>query len=126
MIKQRARVLVVDDDEKIRDLFRDLLEDRYEVETQSSPLTTLDTVRDFRPDVVILDFNMPEMNGIEVLRQIKAIAPTTPVIMVTGAAEVRLAEDAFHLGAFAYLPKPFQVPYAEHLIVTALRQRPTH
>lgn len=120
---RRARVLVVDDDEKVRDLFRDLLEDRYDIETLSSPLTTLDTVRDFQPDVVLVDFNMPGMNGIEVLRQIKSVAPTTPVIMVTGVTGVKLAEDAFHLGAFAYLPKPFQVPYAELLILTAIRQR---
>jgi DNA-binding NtrC family response regulator len=120
---ERSRVLVVDNDEKTRDLFRDLLQDHYEIETQASPMTALESVRDFRPDVVLLDFNLPEMTGIEVLRRIKAIAPATAVIMVTGVAEVQLAEDAFHLGAFAYLPKPFQAPYALHLLVAALRQR---
>jgi DNA-binding NtrC family response regulator len=122
----RPRVLVVDDDLRVRELFYDLLRERYDVETRRDALTALDLLADFRPDVVVLDFNMPEMNGIEALRAIKEMAPTVPVIMVTGVSEVQLAEDAFHLGAFAYLPKPFQVGYAEHLIATALKQRAAH
>jgi DNA-binding NtrC family response regulator len=123
MSAELARVLVVDDDDKIRELFSDLLDGRYEVETCGNPIEALDAVRKFQPHIVVLDYNMPEMNGMEVLRHIKATAPATQVIMVTGVAEVQLAEDAFHFGAFAYLPKPFQLPYAEHLILTALQQR---
>ena len=120
---EQFRVLVIDDDDKLRSLFNDLLEGRYQVETRATPLEGLDAVRDFRPDIVVLDYHMPQMNGIEVLRRIKEIAPTTQVIMVTGVADVDLAEQAFQLGAFAYLAKPFQLPYADHLIQSALQQR---
>src|SRR5262245_32214405 len=107
-----GRVLVIDDDEKLRDLLSDMLEGQYHVATTGDPVGAIDVVGDFQPDIVVLDYNMPEMNGLEVLRNIKAAAPTTQVIMVTGVAEVQLAEEAFRLGAFAYLPKPFQLPYA--------------
>ena len=55
MTEARPRVLVIDDDKTIRELFQALLEDQYDIETCADPLTALDHVRDFRPDVVLLD-----------------------------------------------------------------------
>lgn len=121
---RRAQILVVDDDEKVRDLLRDVLDLRYDVTIVDSGEAALARVAEARPDVVMLDVNMPGMSGIEALRVIRERDRTIPVIMITGASEIGLAEDAFRLGAFAYLPKPFQIAYAEHLVRTALRLEP--
>jgi DNA-binding NtrC family response regulator len=116
------RVLVVDDDEQVREMLRDLLVANYDVEMRASAVVALADYRTLRPDVVLLDVHMPEMNGLDALREIKALDPNVPVIMVTGLSDKQLPSDVFRLGAFAYLPKPFQLPYAEHLIRTALQQ----
>lgn len=116
-------LMVVDDDENLTALFCDAFEDRYAVMPRSSAHAALDGLLDRRPDVILLDFSMPGMNGIEALKAIKALDRDIPVIMVTGSCDPEVADEAVRLGAFAYLPKPFQIPYAEHLIAAALLAR---
>jgi len=78
-----------------------------------------------RPDVVLLDINMPRMNGVEVLKDIKKIDETIPVIMVTANEQITLAADALKTGAFGYVPKPFDFRYLDHMIAAIFdRNRP--
>src|SRR5438309_6998146 len=76
-----------------------------------------------RPDLVLLDILMPGMNGIEVLKRIRSINPTTKVIMVTGNADLRLAREALELGAVAYVDKPFDLAYLKRVVAMALRSK---
>lgn len=72
------------------------------------------------PDLVLLDINMPGMSGLQVLKDIKRMDQRIPVIMVTANNEISVAEEALKNGAFAYLPKPFQLQYAAHLVAAAI------
>lgn len=119
----RQRLLVIDDDSQIRALFTDLFDDRYEVETAPSGADGLDAILRRRPALVLLDLTMPGMHGIEVLQAIKRLDKGIPVIIVTGSSEMAVAQQALDDGAFAYLPKPFQFPFAEHLVAAALAVR---
>ena len=114
------RLLVIDDDAKIVALFADFFGDRYEVETAMNGVQGLTAMLERRPDLVLLDISMPGVSGIQVLRDIKNIDHRIPVIMVTGNNDIAAAEDALKHGAFAYLPKPFQLQYVAHLVAAAI------
>ncbi len=114
------RLLVIDDDPKIRALLSDVFSDRYDVETALLGVDGLGLLLRRRPDVILLDINMPRMNGLEVLRDIKRLDERVPVIVITGSRDIGTAEEALKNGAFAYLPKPFQLQYVEHVVAAAL------
>jgi DNA-binding NtrC family response regulator len=86
------------------------------VETALNGADALAAVRRVRPDVVFLDITMPRMSGIEVLKEIKTIDPTIVVIMVTANEHVALAAEAIKNGAVAYVPKPFDLRYLDHIV----------
>ena len=108
-----ARILVVDDNAILAGAIRRILE-RSGHEIRVAP-TGLEGVRQYREqpaDLVLLDIHMPEMDGIEVLAQLRALAPTLPVIMMSGGVQTKsldLLGDAVLLGAFATLAKPFSI-----------------
>ncbi|MGH7907494.1 MAG: UDP-3-O-acyl-N-acetylglucosamine deacetylase [Candidatus Binataceae bacterium] len=103
-------VLVVDDEERIRSSLRGILCDEgfRVLETGHAP-RALDIVGRERPELVLLDVWMPEIDGIELLRQIKALKPETHVIMISGHANIQNAVAATKLGAEDFLEKPFSV-----------------
>src|SRR4029079_8730469 len=101
-----ANILAVDDDEKIRDLLSTLLRRKgHHVLTASHGQKGIDVFRRERPDVTILDFEMPDMDGLAVLRQIREIDPHAPVIMLTGAGTDVLEKQARGVGVTAFLRK---------------------
>jgi DNA-binding NtrC family response regulator len=112
------RVLVIDDDPAIVQLLSSFFEvdqDGYLVDTALNGEKGLVALAAHRPDVVLLDISMPGMSGLEVLKQIHAIDASIPVIMVT-AAPHQTTSEALKNGAFAYIPKPFDFRYIDHLV----------
>ena len=100
-------VLVIDDEESIREGCRHLLEYQgYRVVTARNGEQGLRLVERTRPDVALLDLRMPGMNGMEVLRRIREVAPDVLVIIITGYATLESAAEAMQLGACDYLCKP--------------------
>ncbi len=105
-----ANILAVDDDEKIRELLSTLLRRKgHHVLTASHGQKGIDVFRRERPHVTILDFEMPDIDGLEVLRQIRAIDPHAPVIMLTGAGTEAREKQARKLGVTDFLAKGFSL-----------------
>lgn len=115
------RILVVDDEPMLVDLVVEHLRDsRYEVETATGGRQALAAVARQRPDVVLLDINMPGLNGLEVLKEIMRTDPSITVIMVSGNTDVAVTADAIRNGAFSYVPKPFDFRYLRHFIAASI------
>src|SRR5207247_5520523 len=87
----RPVVLVVDDDHGVRESFRLILEDRYEVLEAADGRQALERLRASPVDLVLLDIRLPEMDGIEVLERMKAVDDGVEVILVTAVKTVRIA-----------------------------------
>ena len=106
----KEKILVVDDEPSIRKYLQTLLEvDGYEVEAVASGQEALERLgSEPRPDLVILDVLMPELNGLDTLRQIMEIDRSTHVIMLSCSNEVGTVVEAIRLGAQDYLTKPFE------------------
>ncbi len=110
---QSIRVLVVDDDTTVGRIVRLNLAaaEGHDVQVVTSGRAALEQVRTTRPDCILLDVMMPEMDGLEVCRRLKADPDTAsiPIIMLTAKAEVEDKLLAFRLGADDYISKPFDV-----------------
>src|SRR5438132_4422979 len=119
----RPVILVVDDDPGVRESFRLILEDHYDVLDVPDGPRALEVVRSAQVDLVLLDIRLPDMDGIEVLERTKAIDEGIEVILVTAVKTVRTAVAAMKLGAFDYLTKPFEEDELLQLIRRALEKR---
>ncbi|HSF05685.1 MAG TPA: response regulator [Methylomirabilota bacterium] len=118
-----SRVLLIDDDAAIIQMLSSHFQggkQRYAVEAALSGEKGLAKLQARRPDVVLLDISMPGMSGLEVLARIRGIDPSIPVIMVTGANHQESSRALKN--AFAYLPKPFDLRYVDHLVTLATDQ----
>ncbi len=119
----RRRILLVDDEQDILDILHEHFAKECDVETAADGMTALAIVRARRPDVIFLDINMPGINGVDVLKSVKELDATIPVLMVTANADNALAAEAIKRGAFSYVPKPFDLKYLNHLVAAALGGR---
>jgi DNA-binding response OmpR family regulator len=102
------KILVVDDEPGIREMLAPFLERAgYEIQTAADGQEALDKIQSFRPELIILDVLMPEINGREVLRQLREDENWTPVILLTQVGDAPERALALEEGADDYLNKPF-------------------
>jgi len=119
-----ARILVVDDEEIVRrSCLRALGDSGHQVEAVESGAEALSRIGDGGCDLLILDIMMPKMDGVEVLRRVKESHPDIEVIMITGLSQIATAVSAMKLGAFDYLPKPFDPDELKLAVERALERR---
>jgi len=103
-----TRVLVIDDEQIVLESVRKILtQGNYEVDTTLSSRQGLDWALQKPYDLVLTDIRMPDIGGMRILRDIKRIRPSVPVVIMTGYATVRSAVQAMKVGATDYLEKPF-------------------
>ena len=118
------KVLVVDDEVQItRVLRRSLTAHRYEVRTASDGLSALDLFHDWNPDLVITDLSMPEMNGMELCREIRKTS-VTPIIILSVKGEEQSKVEALDSGADDYITKPFGINELMARVRATLRRAP--
>ncbi len=101
-------ILICDDEEGIRESFKLILEDQYDLKFATNGPEALEMLKTINPALMMLDIKMPKLHGLEVLKQIKQLKPKLPVIIVTGYQSVEMAQEALRLGAADYIPKPFE------------------
>ncbi len=101
-------ILIVDDEVGILESLSAILQDEgYNTITASNGGDAIKMVQGEDIDLVLLDVQLPDVNGVEVLRRIKEIEPDIPVIMISGRATIRVAVDSTKLGAYDFIEKPF-------------------
>lgn len=116
-------LLIVDDDEGVREALHLILDAEYAVLDAAHGRTALAMVCARPVDLVLLDILMPDVDGIEILQELRALKPQLPVIMMTAVKTVRTAVAAMKLGAADYVTKPFNDDELLHTIQRALEQR---
>ena len=117
-------IWIIDDDQSMRwVLDKTLSNNGYRVSAFESGSVALASFKcidpDERPSLIITDVRMPGINGFELLKQIKHISPQTPIIVMTAYTDLDTTVQAFHEGAFEYLPKPFDIDDALELVARA-------
>ena len=111
-------VLIVDDDAAILKMMKARLEvDGYAVLAVSSGHAGLEAVKNSKLLAVLLDLHLVDVDGFEVLKQIKAVKPALPVIMVTGSHDEIEARKAFEIGAWDYVTKPIDFAYLKNILL---------
>jgi DNA-binding NarL/FixJ family response regulator len=120
----RPRVVVADDHPFVLVALSRLLRASCEVvATVSDGRTAIETVIALRPDVLVVDLMMPDVDGLEVCRRVKQAVPKTKVVMVTAYDDTDVENVALHAGASAFIPKHSVPATLEHTIQQLCRDR---
>jgi len=118
----KARICVVDDDSAVRDALKTILEDSgYEVAALGSSEEFLDSLNGGQePACILSDVRMPEMSGLELLKTLSTRRMKSPIILITGFADVPMAVEAMKAGAADFIEKPFTADRIKSAVVAAL------
>jgi len=109
------KLLVVDDEVEICDFLKMFFEERdFQVEVAYTGTDALKKVESFQPDIMLLDIKIPDLDGIEVLKRVKASHPSIRVLMVTAIETTEKIDEALKLGADNYITKPLSLEYLEN------------
>lgn len=112
-----SKILVVDDEIKECELLERFLERKgYEVISSNNGMHALEKVKSEKPDIILLDIKMPDMDGIEVLRRIREFDKDVCIIMVTVVNDKTTGMEALKTGADEYVTKPIDLNYLEKVI----------
>jgi DNA-binding NtrC family response regulator len=116
----KAHILIVDDQPEIRDMVRGTLCESYRCTTAGSAEEALLLLRAEKFGLVISDINMGGMSGLEMIPQVRASAPDTVIMMISGEQTIESAVEAMRVGAFDYIMKPFDLQHVEAAVRRAL------
>ena len=112
----RFRILIADDDPAIRELLTQILSDDYDVAEAVNGEQALEGIQSGKYDLILLDFQLPGMTGIDVLKQLRDRQGELPVILVTGHGSPNVAIQASSLGVYGFVSKPFDIDYLLQLV----------
>ena len=121
---QQRTILIVDDEEENRRIYAEILNDlgyrtieKPDAETALAAIAAGTAV-----DLVIADYRMPGMNGLQFIESLRSVMPSVPMIMVTAFANVESYLQSFSLGVFEYMNKPFSKAEFVRIVKAALRE----
>ena len=118
--------LIIEDEPSLARNIRDYLEvDGFDARVCADGESGLQMLESFRPDVVVLDLKLPDMDGLEVLRRVRAKAGDAKVVMLTGHSSVQTAVEAIKLGAYEYLSKPVVLSELKRIVDRAIEEERT-
>lgn len=106
---KKKNILVIDDIESNIEFINDILEDIYNISSSTNPLDGFDIIKKMTPDLILLDIEMPQMNGFEFAQKLKESESTKsiPIIFLSSFSNKKVIEKALSLGAYDYIEKPF-------------------
>ena len=119
----KARILMVDDEPVVRKVLRQLLGEVYECVETASAEEALELLQTETFNLVISDIQMSGISGLEMLPQVRELAPDTIVIMISGLQNIESAIKAIRAGAFDYITKPFSFDHVETVVARALEHQ---
>src|SRR5438309_8152228 len=117
---ENATILIIDDEEQIRGLLKELLRVEYECMDVASAEAALAVLNRKNFDLVISDINMDKISGLDLVPQILKSAPDTVVVMISGQQTIDFAIEAMRAGAFDYITKPLDLRHVETVVSRAL------
>ena len=123
-VDRMARILIIDDDEEMNSLLRDFLaEDGYEADSADNGAAALREISRKTFDLVLTDFRMPGLTGLDILPEIKKLQPGAAVVVITAFGSEELRHRSLERGADAYVEKPIGFHNLEALIGKLLSSR---
>ncbi|MBU6154358.1 MAG: response regulator [Bdellovibrionales bacterium] len=120
MAETKKRVLIADDEIEIREILKDLLEDVVEVTCVENGAQALNELGSRTYQLLITDYNMPEVNGMNLLKRLNELGVEIPVIWITGRSNPTLVTDAWNEGVVDYLEKPFNLDQVRKSVLRCL------
>ena len=120
---RQFKVLVVDDEQGPREAMKMILKDTYQVMTEDNATKAMERIIKGDIDIVALDIKIPNINGLELLQNIKKTAPDVEVFLITGFPSVSTAVEAMQYGAYDYVMKPFDKDAVLDVVRRGLNRR---
>ncbi len=125
MSESRGKILVVDDELNVAQMLAEYLtEQGYQVVTAHGGIEALTKIDLEKPQVILLDIRMPEMDGVEVLRRIRSFDTEVGILMISANDDVELAKQTIAMGAFDYTLKPVDFAYLSRAVDTMMARSP--
>lgn len=116
-------ILIADDEPSVRKSLGIILHKKYKILNAATGEEALAKVKEENIDLVLLDLKLPDMDGLEVLRQLKHVDKNLMAVVITAVKETKTAVEAMKIGAYDYIPKPFNVNELRALVDKALEKR---
>lgn len=122
MVDNNWKILIVDDEPNNLQLLRQILQDQYQLSFATDGIKALEVARKIKPDIILLDIMMPDLDGYETCKQLKAdpLFAKTPVIFVSAMAEIDDERKGFEVGGVDYITKPVSPPIVQARVQTHL------
>lgn len=112
----KKKMLIVDDNENLREALKMVFEDHYDLQFADSGEAAIESFNFTTPEVVLMDFNMPGLNGIQTMQMLREQSEQTQMIIMSAYDDQAQVRSALHSGAFDYVPKPFDVFDLKNLV----------
>jgi len=121
MTEKKSSIMIVDDEPDILIVLGEFLsKEGFKVLTANDGKKAIEKIKENKIDLILLDMAMPNLNGIETLREIKKLSPAVSVIMITAYRDAEKVVEAFRLGAYDCIFKPFDLKYLRKAVMAKL------
>lgn len=122
--RKKAKILIVDDDKAPRETMRDFLSEvGFTIEVTDTGIKAMEMLKQSSFDLIISDLRMPQMNGIDLVKNVKAIRKEIPIIVITAFATIEDAVESMKAGAFDFITKPLNVDQIKITVEKALENK---
>ena len=120
LMENSKKILIVDDDNAIFESLKEVLKDEYVVQCSETGACAIEAVKRALPDAVLMDIELPDINGLRLLKVVKEIDPALPVIMFSASNNANDILNSLKSGAYDYLNKPYDIYEIKRVLKKAI------